>query len=172
MVKVVFQGEQTNLHAVWDTAVVEALGGSEEAVATTLASKIKQSDRESWSQGTVETWANEAWMVARRFVYRSFPGSGATDAPLCSESTMYSPTPSGRFGNSKSSHSPPLMRSSPLVTRPRSGEPWRRGVIALRGRAGGTGFKASSVAGSLSQSSDPRKPSQQRCIGPLVIREQ
>ena len=82
LVKIVFRGQQTNLHAVWDTAVVEALGGSEEAVATTLASKIKQSDRESWSQGTVEAWANETWTVARRFVYGSFPGSGATDAPI------------------------------------------------------------------------------------------
>lgn len=82
MVRVVFQGEQTNLHAVWDTAVVEALGGSEEAVAATLESKIKQNDRKAWSQGTAENWANETWAVARRFVYGSFPGGGATDAPI------------------------------------------------------------------------------------------
>jgi len=82
MIRVVFRGERTNLHAVWDTAVAEALGGSEEAVAATLARKIKQSDRESWSQGSVETWANETWKGAKRFVYGGFSGSGATDAPI------------------------------------------------------------------------------------------
>lgn len=83
MVKVVFQGQQgTNLHAVWDTAVVEALGDPEVSVAARLASKIKQSDRESWSQGTVKFWANETWTVAKRAIYGSFPGSGAIDAPI------------------------------------------------------------------------------------------
>src|SRR5579872_6282767 len=80
--EVVFRGQQTNLHAVWDMAVVEALGGSEKAVATTLASQITQSDRNAWSQGTAVSWANETWTVARRLVYGSFPGSGATDAPI------------------------------------------------------------------------------------------
>ena len=81
-VRVVLQGEQTNLHAIWDTAVVEALGSSDDAVAAALSRNITQSDRKVWSQGTVENWTNETWKVAKRVVYRSFPGGGATDAPI------------------------------------------------------------------------------------------
>ena len=87
MVKLILGGQQTNLHAVWDTAVVEALGNSEEMIATTLASQILPSGRAMWSQGTEISWANETWMVASRIVYRSFPGSAATDAPIVLPST-------------------------------------------------------------------------------------
>lgn len=82
LVKVVLGGQRTNLHAVWDTAVVEALGSSEEAVAATLASQITQSDRTAWSHGTEVSWANETWAVAKRFVYGSLTGVGATDGPI------------------------------------------------------------------------------------------
>ena len=82
LVKVVLRGEQTNLHAVWDTAVVEALGSSEETVAAVLASQITQRDRRAWSQGTAVGWANETWAIAKRFVYGSVPGVGATEAPI------------------------------------------------------------------------------------------
>lgn len=82
LIKVVLRGEQTNLHAVWDTAVVEALGSSEETVTAALTSKIAPSDREAWNQGTAVSWANETWAVAKRFVYGSFPGEGQTDAPI------------------------------------------------------------------------------------------
>src|SRR5579859_1277561 len=82
LVKVILGGQQTNLHAVWDTEVVEALGSSEDTVAAALASKITQSDRKAWSRGTAVSWANETWAVAKRSVYGSFPGRGATDAPI------------------------------------------------------------------------------------------
>ena len=90
LVKVVLGGQQTNLHAVWDTEVVEALGSSEETVAAVLASKITQSDRKAWSRGTAVSWANETWAVAKRFVYGSFPGRGATDAPIVLPNTYAS----------------------------------------------------------------------------------
>jgi len=90
LVKVVLGRQQTNLHAVWDTEVVEALGSSEETVAAALASKITQNDRQAWSQGTAVSWANETWAVAKRFVYGSFPGGGATDAPLVLPNTYAS----------------------------------------------------------------------------------
>ena len=81
-VRVVLQDEQTNLHAIWDTAVVEALGSSGDAVAAALSRNITQSDRKVWSQGTAVSWANETWRVAKRVVYGSFPGGGATEAPI------------------------------------------------------------------------------------------
>lgn len=86
MVKVIFGGQQTNLHAVWDTAVVEALGSSEETIGAALASQITQSDRTEWGQGTTISWANETWAIAR-VVYASFHGNGATDAPIFLQST-------------------------------------------------------------------------------------
>jgi len=81
-VRVVLQGRRTNLHAVWDTAVVEALGSSEGELASGLERQITPTDRTSWSRGTVPDWANETFAVAKAAIYRGMQGSGSTYAPL------------------------------------------------------------------------------------------
>lgn len=71
-----------NLHAVWDTAVVEALGSSEGEVASGLERQITPAERTSWSRGTIADWANETFDVAKTDIYRGMQGSGNTYAPL------------------------------------------------------------------------------------------
>jgi hypothetical protein len=56
-VRVVFEGRRTNLHAIWDTPVVEALGSSEDEVAAKLEKGITQADRIAWSRGSAVDWA-------------------------------------------------------------------------------------------------------------------
>lgn len=81
-VRVVFEGHRTNLHAIWDTAVVQTLGSSEDEVAEELEKGITQADRIAWSRGTPVDWANETFGVAKARVYGGIQGSGGNYAPL------------------------------------------------------------------------------------------
>lgn len=80
---VVMAGPQkTNLHAVWDTATVNAIGTDPAAIATLLSSKITPDVAAAWSTGTPEQWANEGFAIAKLKIYPQFPGSGSTLAPI------------------------------------------------------------------------------------------
>ncbi len=58
-----------NLHAYWDTAVVEAFGRDPAQVATLLSGRITPALRRQWQQGTPAGWAQEAFQVARTAAY-------------------------------------------------------------------------------------------------------
>jgi hypothetical protein len=75
-------GKRTNLHAVWDTYVVQALGSDTALVAGSLESKITPQDRAQWDSGNAADWANESFRVASREIYAKLPGKGGTDAPV------------------------------------------------------------------------------------------
>jgi len=61
---------QANLHAYWDVAVVDALGGgSAEAVASILDARISANDLSAWSQGDARTWVMESFELARKDAY-------------------------------------------------------------------------------------------------------
>ena len=63
-------GRQTNLHAVWDTGIIEpAVKGDERGYALQLARNITQSELSQWSQGDPISWANESHDVATSTVY-------------------------------------------------------------------------------------------------------
>jgi hypothetical protein len=81
-VRVTLNGRQTNLHAVWDTPIVEALGHDPESVAADLSSKITSANKASWGRGLVSQWADECFAVAEREVYNQIDGSGGTAAPI------------------------------------------------------------------------------------------
>ena len=81
-VRVVLNGERKNLHAVWDTAVVEALGDDPRTVAPVLERQITVADKQRWSQGAVVDWANQSFQVAKTKIYPTLPGTGGTDAPV------------------------------------------------------------------------------------------
>jgi hypothetical protein len=81
-VRVVLNGARKNLHAVWDTAVVEALGDDPGAVAATLERQITAGEKRQWSQGSVVDWVNQSFQIAKTKIYRTLPGSGGTDAPV------------------------------------------------------------------------------------------
>lgn len=72
-----------NLHAYWDTAVVDAVGSNPATVATVLRSHITSAQRVQWERGDATGWAQEAFAVARAVAYtiNSQPGCGDT-API------------------------------------------------------------------------------------------
>ena len=81
-VRVILKGHRTNLHAVWDSAVVTALGRGSAPVAAHLSSQITPADQIAWSEGTPSSWANECWQISKREVYTDFQGHGGTSAPI------------------------------------------------------------------------------------------
>src|SRR5512146_978956 len=80
-VRVVLGTRRTNLHAVWDSDVVRALGRGPESAASALERQITDVERNSWESGGPATWANESWDIARREIYRGLPGGSGT-APV------------------------------------------------------------------------------------------
>jgi hypothetical protein len=81
-VHVILGGRQTNLHAVWDAAVVRAIGSDPADVAHELEAQITPSERSAWGTGTAADWANDSFRVAGREIYGKLRGSGGTDAPV------------------------------------------------------------------------------------------
>jgi beta-galactosidase beta subunit len=81
-VTVMVGAKKTNLHAVWDNAVIRAIGSEPEAIAALLSQKISPEVAAQWSTGTPEQWANESFMIAKTKIYPQFPGSGSTLTPI------------------------------------------------------------------------------------------
>jgi len=76
-VMVIFLGYSTNLHAVWDTGIIEAaLGPDERSYALNLVQKITPGKLESWSKGNPIAWANEGYEIAARIIYGKLPHTG------------------------------------------------------------------------------------------------
>ena len=74
-----------NLHAYWDTGVVEAaVGKSVDAAATSLRSSITTGQRHDWAQGDAAAWAMQSFQVARTVTYRIGSPAGCTSdvAPI------------------------------------------------------------------------------------------
>jgi hypothetical protein len=80
------EGHSGNLHAFWDTTVVERLGRDANVVATDLAAKITPDDRTRWAHGTPVEWARESFEVGKTDAYGQLPPAspdgvyGLTDA--------------------------------------------------------------------------------------------
>ncbi|MDR3499931.1 MAG: S1/P1 nuclease [Parvibaculum sp.] len=81
-VRVVIDGARKNLHAVWDTNVVEALGNDPATVAAILERQITPEEKRQWSRGSVVDWANQSFQIAKNKIYATLPGKGGTDAPI------------------------------------------------------------------------------------------
>ncbi len=62
-----------NLHAYWDTGVVEALGGSASAIAAKLNAQITPAQAAAWSRGDAGAWAMESFRLAMKDTY-ALPG--------------------------------------------------------------------------------------------------
>jgi hypothetical protein len=74
--------KRTNLHSLWDTAIVNAISTSPDKVAAQIAARITPALARQWQGGTPEQWANEGFAVAKRQIYAQFPGNGATQASI------------------------------------------------------------------------------------------
>jgi hypothetical protein len=77
-VPVTFMGQETNLHAVWDSGIIDpAVRGDERGYALQLTRKITQAELSRWSQGNPVSWANESHDVASVAVYGELQHAGA-----------------------------------------------------------------------------------------------
>jgi hypothetical protein len=63
-------GPSRNLHAFWDTAVVETLGTDAPSIARRLEREVTPRKASSWTVGWPRSWASETFAVARRFTYQ------------------------------------------------------------------------------------------------------
>ena len=59
----------SNLHAYWDTGVLEPLGADPQAAAVALAARITPSQAKTWTQGSAADWAQESFGVAKAVAY-------------------------------------------------------------------------------------------------------
>src|ERR1700761_5478864 len=57
-------GRDTNLHAYWDTGVVQALGGSANEIAAKLDARISPANIATWGRGDVRSWAMESFQLS------------------------------------------------------------------------------------------------------------
>jgi hypothetical protein len=71
-----------NLHAYWDTGVVEPLGKSAQDIAAKLDNQISPAEAAAWSQGDARAWAMESFLVAKDDVYKLSP------RPTCDEHSL------------------------------------------------------------------------------------
>jgi S1/P1 Nuclease len=63
-------GHVKNLHAYWDTGVVEPLGSSAQDIAAKLDGEITPAQAKAWSRGDARSWAMESFQVARSGAYK------------------------------------------------------------------------------------------------------
>ena len=88
-VRVILGGEETNLHTVWDTAIVAGLGDDPASVAAGLDARITPREADAWSRGGAADWANESFTIAKRDIYGPLRGADrqgrgdATAGRLC-----------------------------------------------------------------------------------------
>jgi S1/P1 Nuclease len=80
--QVIFFGENTNLHSVWDTLLIKRINNDTQSYTTKLDAAIKESDRAAWEKGTVEDWALESHAVAQKVAYGALPPGQSPDLGL------------------------------------------------------------------------------------------
>jgi hypothetical protein len=90
MVQVVFFGEPSNLHSVWDSGILRHIKPYGNQLATELAQRITPGQRQQWVKGTIEAWALESHWLARNIAYKRLP-QGAT--PELGEAYLEAATP-------------------------------------------------------------------------------
>ena len=73
-----------NLHAYWDTTVIEGMGADPQAIAQTLAAHITPDNKATWEKGDPSSWALESFDLARTVAYTvgSRPGCAPDSAPV------------------------------------------------------------------------------------------
>ncbi|HEX7332176.1 MAG TPA: S1/P1 nuclease [Pyrinomonadaceae bacterium] len=68
-VEVTFLGNDSNLHRVWDSGIINAGGLTEQEFADALASDLSAQEINDLKRGTLITWALEAHTLAREYAY-------------------------------------------------------------------------------------------------------
>ncbi|HEY0265510.1 MAG TPA: S1/P1 nuclease [Rhizomicrobium sp.] len=68
---------RTNMHHLWDTSLVEAVGGDAAAIASEIDHGLTSAQKKAWSGGTASAWADESHAIARDDIY-AFTGDRRT----------------------------------------------------------------------------------------------
>ncbi|HVV28392.1 MAG TPA: S1/P1 nuclease [Rhizomicrobium sp.] len=68
-VRVYLPGDRTNLHHIWDTEAVEALGPDIAAIADDIVRTTPPVQKKSWQAGDPAAWATESYRIARDGIY-------------------------------------------------------------------------------------------------------
>jgi hypothetical protein len=76
-VQVVFLGQPSNLHAVWDVGIIRSEKQRGAQLAATLENRITREQRLAWVRGSVADWALESHALAVKVAYGKLP-SGTT----------------------------------------------------------------------------------------------
>lgn len=75
-----FAGRRTNLHSLWDSGMIEALGHDATSLADAIRSDLaSHQDLGPMSHGDVISWAMESHRVSRELVYHALPASLEVD---------------------------------------------------------------------------------------------
>ncbi|MDB5352882.1 MAG: Nuclease [Planctomycetota bacterium] len=72
--QVQFAGKGTNLHRVWDSDILHHVGGNDNVWVQRLTPLLTPEHVKAWSSGSVEEWADESLIAARK-AYMWPPGS-------------------------------------------------------------------------------------------------
>jgi hypothetical protein len=73
-VRVMIGRYRANLHRVWDSEVIDALGSDPGDEANLIERSITPAQRKAWASGSPAGWANEAHAVARDQIYPPLAG--------------------------------------------------------------------------------------------------
>lgn len=73
-VRVYLRGDRTNLHQLWDSRVVAALGHDSAQIARDIRRGTSPAQRRSWQSGSAAAWASETHAVARAEIYPPLGG--------------------------------------------------------------------------------------------------
>ena len=65
LTQVQFYDEGTNLHRLWDSDLIHAVGGNDHIWVERVEQRITPETAKAWSAGTVEDWAGETLRAAK-----------------------------------------------------------------------------------------------------------
>ena len=73
-IKVEFEGTPTNLHAVWDSEIIERQHLDDDVYADQLRADIGDDDVAEWTRTPLRDWVDESWRLAEDSAYRDARG--------------------------------------------------------------------------------------------------
>lgn len=79
-IAVVYFGEPSNLHRVWDSGLISRNENVDPmALAAQISARISPEERREWARSTPLDWAEESYALARDVAYREPPGGWVID---------------------------------------------------------------------------------------------
>ena len=72
-ITVFYRGEQTNLHALWDSGLIRGRSSDWSTQASILQRRITDAKAKAWSTSNPDRWATESYHVAVELAYKARP---------------------------------------------------------------------------------------------------